>query len=216
MYQEFPAYGINHFYSPQEKKPTVVFCIPGNNFSSDFVNGWTSTLFYFINNPSFVQPQYMNSNISNSNQELFDLLKPVIVSDKVELFGGTWKYDFIFIINPRCNFDITSVLNLFYEICHNKDFNVLSALVYDDDTTNLYKNNEKVSKNMVDTELSEMKYLETDAIDFDFVLIKNDILEKIDFSIFPSDNINIELSKQIRSLGYCLNVNKDIVIKKGL
>ena len=69
---------------------------------------------------------------------------------------------------------------------------------------------------MVDTELSEMKYLETDAIDFDFVLIKNDILEKIDFSIFPSDNINIELSKQIRSLGYCLNVNKDIVIKKGL
>ena len=26
----------------------------------------------------------------------------------------------------------------------------------------------------------------------------------------------LELSKQIRSLGYCLNVNKDIVIKKGL
>lgn len=216
MYQEFPAYEINHFYSSKEKKPTVVFCIPGNNFSSDFVNGWTSTLFYFMNNPSFLQAQYMNSNTSNSSQELFDVLEPVSDNDQLKLFGGTWNYDFIFFINPKCKFDISSVLQLFYEISHNRKFNILSALVYENETSNLYKNGEKVLKTKIDTELAEAKYLETEAFDFDFALIKKDILEQIDFSIFDNENISIELSKQIRSLGYCLNVNKDIVIKKGL
>ena len=217
MNHEFPAYGINHFYSPSaEKKPTVVFCIPGNNFSSNFVNGWTSTLFYLMNNPTFIHPQYMNSESSTTNQELFDVLQPVSDEKQVMLFGASWEYDFVFFINPKCKFDIQSVLHLFYEVCHNRKFNILSALVYENETSNLYKNGERVSKTKIDTDLAEARYLETEAFDFDFVLIKNDILEHIDFSIFDKDNISLELSKQIRRLGYCLNVSKDIVIEKGL
>jgi hypothetical protein len=214
MYQEFPAYNISHFYSPKEKKPTVVFCIPGNNFSSGFVNGWTSTLFYLINNPSFLQPQYMNSNETNSTQELFEVIEPVNIDSKVKLFGGSWKYDFAFIINPRCKFDIQQVLHLFYEVCHNKEFNVLSALVHDNGNTNVYKNNEKITKSNIDENLSHIKYLEAEAIDFDFVIIKNDILELIDFSVFDNENISLELSKQINKVGFSIHVSKDIVIEK--
>ncbi len=214
MYQEFPAYNISHFYSPKEKKPTVVFCIPGNNFSSSFVNGWTSTLFYLINNPSFLQPRYMNSNSSNTNQELFEALEPVNADNKVKLFGGSWDYEFAFIINPRCKFDIQQVLHLFYEICHNKEFNVLSALVNEDGESNIYKNGERIAKSTIDKNLSQIRYIEADAIDFDFVLIKNEILELIDFSVFDSENISVELSKQIYEAGFAIHISKEIVIEK--
>ncbi len=53
--------------SKSVKKPTVVFCLPGKDFTQGFFNSWTKLLYFLYMNP-IMEVHIVNYYLSNISQ----------------------------------------------------------------------------------------------------------------------------------------------------
>lgn len=200
------------------KKPiTIIFCIPGNSFSGNFLKAWTNLFVWCINNN--VNPILSNHYDSNVYYARQRCLHPDVLKGKNQKpFGGEVEYDYIMWIDSDMYFspeqlnqlmkmdkDIASGLYLMQD---QKHFATVEK--YD---IELYK--ETGSYSFLTKEILEDKpdIFPVEYTGFGWMLIKKGVIESMEYpwfrpewTDFGSDIIDFTSE----DVGFCMNA-----IKKG-
>lgn len=109
-------------------KPTVVFCLPGKDFTQGFFNSWTKLLYFMYLNP-IVEVHIVNYYLSNIAQCRNTILGGKKTSGKYQtLFDNEWNYDYIFWIDTDIVFEPTDVARILMKLNTNPDIEVISGL----------------------------------------------------------------------------------------
>lgn len=114
--KEYPAYNLT-LLEDKNKKTSVVFCVPGNQFSPGFFASWTKLLHFLHQNPEVIEPHYLNfysSNIYN--------LRNQMLGGKAD--GGEFQIpcqedynvDYVFLIDSDMVFDPMQVFRILYKM----------------------------------------------------------------------------------------------------
>lgn len=112
----------------EPKKPTVVFCLPGKEFSQGFFNSWTKLLYFLYVNP-ILDIHIVNYYLSNIAQCRNTILGGKKTSGKYQvLFENEWNYDYIFWIDTDIVFEPQDVARILVKLSSNPDVQVLSGL----------------------------------------------------------------------------------------
>ena len=130
-YNDFPAYFISTSTNINIK-PSVVFCVLGNEFSDGFVNNWTSFLFSIEMVKSKINPHFVNY----YDEDLSIARNKILCGDDTDgiyknLFYAEWRYDYIFFIDGKISyFNPNNLIDTIYKmerlqgldiITHNKN-----------------------------------------------------------------------------------------------
>lgn len=126
-FREFPAYNFTSATNRNEKI-CVVFCVPGINFSSGFVNNWTSLLFSFEHVRNIIEPHFVNYN-ADTIQDTRNLM--LCGDDRSNeyrnLFYEEWNYDLIFFIDSEIEFfDPNKLIEMILIMKNNKYIDILT------------------------------------------------------------------------------------------
>ncbi len=224
------------------KKPlTVIFCIPGNNFSNNFLYSWTELFgFCLLNNINPILSNSYDSNVFFVRNKC--LMGDVLKGTTQKPFQGKIDYDYIMWIDSDQVFNVEMFKRL---LSHNVD--VVSgcylmadakhyAAVKELDNPYLLKNGtyEFLTKQYVDSwrNMEENKgkpLMEVAYCGLGFMLMKKGILEQLEYPWFkPSmstikdedDNILIQyfnsedfyICNQINNLGYKIHLDTSIIV----
>lgn len=185
----------------------VVFCIPGNNFSNDFLMSWSSTLIELMNNNIEVV-------ISNKYTSNIFFVRNMCLGANVMLgksqkpFGGNLEYDYIFWIDSDVIFTSKDVLDVIQIMENDKTKNIVSGMYLMDngieyttvdkgnfDFNAFVKNNGSFTfMDVGDVLLKRDELFEVDYTGFGFICIRQGIFEKLEYPWFSPTFINIDVS----------------------
>lgn len=179
------------------KKRTIVFCIPGETFSNEFLRSWTEIFaFCMMNNITPIMSNASDNNWYSLRNKC--LMGNVINGITQQPFQGKLDYDYIMWINSNMIFNVEMFKKL---LAHNRD--IVSGLYLSKDIQRyevitkldkdyLYKNGdyERLSRD----NLNEWKnnqnnmglppVLDVDYCGMGFMLLKKGVLEKFQYPWF--------------------------------
>ncbi len=226
---------------PQTKPITIVFCIPGNTFSNNFLYSWTELFgFCIMNNINPILSNSYDSNIFFVRNKC--LMGNVLKGKDQKPFQGKVDYDYIMWIDSDQVFNVQMFKRLLsydldvvsgcYLMADAKSF----AAVKDLDQEYLMKNGcyQFLTPKDVETwrneqEDKENRLMEVSYCGLGFMLMKRGILEKIQYPWFqPSmttikdenDEILIQdynsedyyICQEIKKLGYKIHLDTSIIV----
>lgn len=186
------------------KKPVVVFCIPGKDFSQGFFNSWTKLL-YFLNQNPILDIHIVNYYLSNINQCRNTILGGKKTSGKYQvLFDGEWEYDYIFWLDTDVVFEPHDIARILMKLQMNKDVEILSgiyamangapAVIVDDSPEALHENdsytNATIEDLLVDGTKHQHGLVKVKCPGMGFVAFKKNVFEKISYPWF--ENLKID------------------------
>ena len=126
-HHDFPAYFLST-NTNTNTKPSVVFCVVGNEFSDGFVNNWTSFLFSIEVVKSKIYPHFVNyfeNNIAEARNKI--LCGNDFENTYKNLFFSEWNYDYIFFIDPKLNhFDPNNLINAIIKMQNFPGIDIMS------------------------------------------------------------------------------------------
>ena len=205
---------------------TIIFCIPGNTFSNNFLKCWTDLLFYCMKNN--INVIFSNEYDSNVNFVRSKLLGANCLNGKYQKpFDNNIKYDYIMFIDSDIIFNtihFEKLLKMDKDVAcapYLMDGGILYALVKHMDNNYFQKNGHY--KFMEKTEL--INYKEDFKVDYcgmGFMLIKKNIIEQIEYpwfcpKILTFDNDIVEFTSE--DVAFCLKLkekNIDIYINPNI
>lgn len=176
----------------------IIFCVPGRNFSNNFLVSWTKLIKYC--NENNIEYELSNSNVSIVHLARYTCLgiNPETKCNPCKNpFGGQYEYDYIMFIDSDMVFEpwhleklleadkeiITGVARIEqtnYLACHDMDNNKLTI--------------KDVRDEIIPVSFSGMA----------FMLIKKGVFESMQFPYFTTGNPNI-ISE---TLSFCMNLQK--------
>ena len=189
--------------SKSVKKPTVVFCLPGKDFTQGFFNSWTKLLYFLYMNP-IMEVHIVNYYLSNISQCRNTILGGKKTSGKFQnLFEGEWKYDYIFWIDTDIVFEPMDVARILLKLDANPELEVISGLyamannepvAIKEFSSDYLKENERYEHFEMD-ELYQLSIQNNDALvkvkcpGMGFVAFKNGVFEKLQYPWFENTKI---------------------------
>lgn len=186
------------------RKPVVVFCIPGKDFSQGFFNSWTKFL-YFLNSNPVIDIHIVNYYLSNISQCRNAILGGKKSSGKYQLlFDGEWDYDFIFWLDTDVVFEPNDIARILMKLQQNSDVQVLSgiyamgngspAVIVDDSPEVLHENDSYTTATIEDLLVDGTKHphglVKVKCPGMGFVAFKKNVFEKITYPWF--ENLKID------------------------
>lgn len=194
---------MSNTHQPTYRYPTsVTFCITGNVYTTGFFNSWTGLLFYLKENPSLINPHFINYHSEN----IYEARNYMLGGDPSL---GKWQlpliedYDskYIFFIDSNMVFNPMQVMQIIYKMI-KFDLDILSAVCVQNDnvTTNVlsddseeylikngkfefYKKQELISLGLK----AENNLVEVSNVGLNLICIKNELFEKIDYPWFEPE-----------------------------
>lgn len=171
---EFPAYNIT-FLNEKQEKPVVIFVSTDNNFSKGFLNNWTAFLFSLIQNSYAIEPHFVNFVNDDLSVARNIVLKNNEESKFDQLFGGAWKYDYIFWIDG--NLEFFNPYEIYRFIGLMKMYNNIDIITH--------ANNDK------------------DNLDLKFTVFKKGIFENLEYPWFSENNkLDTTFNKKLAEFKY--------------
>lgn len=200
------------------KKPkTIIFCVPGRNFSGNFLKAWTNLFVWCVNNNfNPILSNHYDSNVYYARQKC---LTPNVTRGKNQKpFNGEVDYDYIMWIDSDMYFSPQQ-----FEQLVDMDKDIASGIYKMQDQENYATvekyNNQEFIDNGVFTFLNDKILADKPQIfpveytGFGWILIKKGVIEKMEYPWFRpewleiGDNIKEFTSEDV---GFCMNA-----IKKG-
>ena len=117
------------------KKPIVIFCIPGNTFSNNFMNSWTNTIFTLCKSNKY---DILFSNRFSSQVNFARALclgANVLNGENQKPFNGKIKYDAIIWLDSDMVFNADQIFTLIEKTLN--EFPVFSGIYFMDGGTHL-------------------------------------------------------------------------------
>jgi|TARA_B110000908_G_scaffold57669_1_gene70260 hypothetical protein len=196
---------------------TVIFCIPGNSFSGNFLKAWTNLFVWCINNNvNPILSNHYDSNVYYARQKCLtpDVSKGIYQKP----FGGTVDYDYIMWIDSDMFFSPKQ-----FEELMDMDKDIASGIYKMQDqvgyaTVEKYNNQEFIENSkftfLNDEILSEKPDIfPVEYTGFGWMLIKKGVIESMEYPWFRPEWMNFGSDiKDFTSedVGFCINA-----IKKG-
>jgi hypothetical protein len=120
---------------PVRKRPVVVFAIPGQQFSHQFVISWTKFLLSMLESQKYdiVFTNNYNANIYHCRANLLGASNQAGVSQRP--WQGQLKYDYIFFIDSDQVFEPDHIYRMLDQMEKNKHVEVLSGMCVMADNT---------------------------------------------------------------------------------
>ena len=179
------------------KKRTIVFCIPGETFSNEFLRSWTEIFaFCMMNNITPIMSNASDNNWYSLRNKC--LMSNVINGITQQPFQGKLDYDYIMWINSNMIFNVEMFKKL---LAHNRD--IVSGLYLSKDIQRyevitkldkdyLYKNGdyERLSRDNLNERKNKQNnmglppVLDVDYCGMGFMLLKKGVLEKFQYPWF--------------------------------
>lgn len=210
-------------FSPESfSGKTVVFCLPGRSFSNKFMISWSTLLLecqkysiktYFVNkytsNVYYVRNACLGGNVLLGKHQ-----KP---------YQGKLEYDYIMWIDSDIVFTTNQFFHMLDVMENNNNINILSGLYLMENNQHFpvvldmnydYFKEHGTFKFLHKNELANMKsdFFEVDYTGFGFILIRNNVFEKLKYPWFSPITISIEDTdiKDFCSedVGFCLKMKK--------
>ena len=196
---------------------TVIFCIPGNSFSGNFLKAWTNLFVWCINNNvNPILSNHYDSNVYYARQKC--LTPDVSKGIHQKPFGGTVDYDYIMWIDSDMFFSPKQ-----FEELMDMDKDIASGIYKMQDqvgyaTVEKYNNQEFIENSkftfLNDEILSEKPDIfPVEYTGFGWMLIKKGVIESMEYPWFRPEWMNFGNDiKDFTSedVGFCINA-----IKKG-
>jgi hypothetical protein len=196
----------------------VVFCLPGDNFSGRFMDCWSNTLLYCLNNG--IQPLLSRRESPNIYFVRNMCLGGDVLRGKGQKpFNGQIEYDYIMWIDSDIIFRAEQIREL---ISHDKD--IVSGIYLMADGRHLAACrdwDEEYFKKHGSFEFLTLKALEGQAALMEvaytglgFMLVKKGVFEKLEYPWFSPRNLTIGNASDFCSedVGFCLKA-KDVGFK---
>ena len=200
------------------KKPkTVIFCVPGNHFSGNFLKAWTNLFVWCVNNNfNPILSNHYDSNVYYARQKC---LTPDVSKGKNQKpFDGTVDYDYIMWIDSDMVFSPKQ-----FEELIDMDKDIASGIYKMQDQVNYATvekyNNQEFIENSKFTFLNDEILSEKPTIfpveytGFGWMLIKKGVIENMEHPWFRPEwmdfgNDIVDFTSE--DVGFCINA-----IKKG-
>lgn len=184
-YNDFPAYFVSSSTNIN-LKPSVVFCVLGNDFSDGFVNNWTSFLFSMEEVKTKINPHFVN----HHHENISEARNIILCGDDLEntyrnLFFSEWIYDYIFFIDPKLKyFNPNDLVNAIIKMQNFSGIDILSH-----------------SNNSIDN------------LDLKFTIFRKNIFENIAYPWFEENkNIDKLFIQKLIDMKLNVEIDKSITI----
>ena len=193
----------------------IIFCLPGCNFSREFLISWTETLNYFIIRgfPIILSTHY-DANIYYSRTKCLgvDVLRGV----NQKPFNGNADYDFLFWIDSDVIFtpvDILKLINYNLDIvsgCYimkdNQNYPIVEK--FDDEFFLKHASYKFVDRETLSTKSS---LFEVAYVGFGFLCVKKGVFEAMDYPYFSP--VKMKINEKIQDyasedVSWCIKATK--------
>ena len=226
--------------SIKPKPITIVFCIPGNNFSNNFLHSWTELFGYCLTNN--IIPILSNSYDSN----VFFVRNKCLMGNFLngadqKPFQGKINYDYIMWIDSDQVFNVQMFKRLLeYDVdivsaCYFMSNAKQLAAVKELDQEYLLKNGSYNFLTMEDIESwrnmeenKDKRLMEIEYCGLGFMLIKHGVLEKLQYPWFQPKMTSIKtendsviqdfnsedyyICQELKNLGYKIHLDTSIIV----
>ena len=198
-----------------KKRTTVVFCIPGNKFSGNFLKAWTNLFAWCINNN--INPILSNSYDSNVYYVRQKCLGPDVLKGKHQKpFDGKLDYDYLMWIDSDMVFtpeDFKALLDMNKDIASGiyKMVDQVQYATVEKYNTQEYKDNGKFT--FLNDEILKNKpnIFPVEYTGFGWMLIKKGVIESMEYPWFRPEWMNFGNGIEdftSEDVGLCINVKK--------
>lgn len=210
-------------YDPEcFKNKTVIFCLPGRQFSNNFLIAWTEL--YNKCKQYGIKLYYINKYTSNVYYVRNMCLGGDVLKGKTQKpYQGSIKYDYIMWIDSDIVFTSDQFFYMLYQMESKEHMKVLSGLylmqnnlhyatVKNMDFDFFKKNGTFEFLKKTDSTIDSSDFYEVDYTGFGFMLIKHGIFEQLMYPWFSPINITIKESDIqdfcSEDVGFCLKLKK--------
>jgi len=198
-----------------KKRTTVVFCIPGNKFSGNFLKAWTNLFAWCINNN--INPILSNSYDSNVYYVRQKCLGPDVLKGKHQKpFDGKLNYDYLMWIDSDMVFtpeDFKALLDMNKDIASGiyKMVDQVQYATVEKYNTQEYKDNGKFTFLNDEILTTKPNIFPVEYTGFGWMLIKKGVIESMEYPWFRPEWMNFGNGIEdftSEDVGLCINVKK--------
>jgi hypothetical protein len=194
----------------EEKPKTIVFCIAGNEFNTQFLLNWSNLLSQCFANGymPIMRVEYDRDIYINYNKCLGANLLNFNPEQKPFSIINNFDYDYIVFIKPNMEFDFFNLQKLLespydittsiytYESKYQTNKNNLTNLVANhNNNLEFYKNRGTYNfipyDSLINANKIDNRYINVDYADIGFMVIKKGVLDKVSYPWFDK-NINYD------------------------
>jgi len=198
-----------------KKRTTVVFCIPGNKFTDNFLRAWTNLFAWCINNN--INPILSSNYDSNVYYARQKCLSPDVLKGKHQKpFNGKLDYDYLMWIDSDMVFapeQFKALLDMNKDIASGiyKMADQAQYATVEKYNTQEYKDNGKFT--FLNDELLANKpdTFPVEYTGFGWMLIKKGVIESMEYPWFRPEWMNFGNGIEdftSEDVGFCINVKK--------
>ena len=198
-----------------KKRTTVVFCIPGNKFTDNFLRAWTNLFAWCINNN--INPILSSNYDSNVYYARQKCLSPDVLKGKHQKpFNGKLDYDYLMWIDSNMVFapeQFKALLDMNKDIASGiyKMADQAQYATVEKYNTQEYKDNGKFT--FLNDELLANKpdTFPVEYTGFGWMLIKKGVIESMEYPWFRPEWMNFGNGIEdftSEDVGFCINAKK--------
>ena len=201
-----------------EKETTIVFCIFGQNITTDFFRAWTELFGFCLKNN--IKPIL---SITNVKSNIFTAKLTCLLGEPVNNlpFQGKIDYDYVIWLNSSCVFTIDN-----FKALINSGKNVVSAvstsmnnLKNSNFIETIDTNNEEWHKEIKYTSVDDLtihkkhtNMLKVDYVDTIFLLVKKNIYENLSYPWYQMNSKSGDISGDMEFMLNCKKNQIDVFV----
>ena len=198
-----------------KKRITVVFCIPGNKFTGNFLKAWTNLFAWCINNN--INPILSNSYDSNVYYVRQKCLAPDVLKGKHQKpFDGKLDYDYLMWIDSDMVFTpehFKALLDMNKDMASGiyKMADQVQYATVEKYNTQEYKDNGKFTFLNDEILTTKPNIFPVEYTGFGWMLIKKGVIESMEYPWFRPEWMNFGNGIEdftSEDVGLCINVKK--------
>ena len=198
-----------------KKRTTVVFCIPGNKFTGNFLKAWTNLFAWCINNN--INPILSNSYDSNVYYVRQKCLAPDVLKGKHQKpFDGKLDYDYLMWIDSDMVFTpehFKALLDMNKDMASGiyKMADQVQYATVEKYNTQEYKDNGKFTFLNDEILTNKPNIFPVEYTGFGCMLIKKGVIESMEYPWFRPEWMNFGNGIEdftSEDVGFCINVKK--------
>jgi hypothetical protein len=198
-----------------KKRTTVVFCIPGNKFTGNFLKAWTNLFAWCINNN--INPILSNSYDSNVYYVRQKCLAPDVLKGKHQKpFDGKLDYDYLMWIDSDMVFTpehFKALLDMNKDMASGiyKMADQVQYATVEKYNTQEYKDNGKFTFLNDEILTNKQNIFPVEYTGFGWMLIKKGVIESMEYPWFRPEWMNFGNGIEdftSEDVGFCINVKK--------
>ena len=201
-----------------DKEIKIVFCVFGEDITSDFLRSWSELFGYCLKNN--IKPILSNTNIKTN---IFTSKLNCLLGEPVNSipFQGKIDYDYILFLNSSSVFSINNFISLM-----NSDKNIVSGVSTNSGNLHLSNFIEKIDENdeewhkktnftsleQLDAYKKNDNLLKVDYVDINFMLIKKNVIENLKYPWFQMNTQTGDISGDLHFMLLCKQAKLDVYV----